>query len=97
MTPLPKFDVIVWLRKTDAFLALRDELIELAAEEPDEATEYEGMAHLHWQFDSFAKAESVVAALTVFRQRSELVLLRLSNCDDPQASFTFKDERHVGR
>ena len=94
MTPLPKFDVIVWVRKTDAFLALRDELIGLTADEPAEATEYEGMVHLHWRFGSFAKAESVAAAFTVLRQRPELVFLRLSNCDDPKASFTFKDERH---
>ena len=36
MSPRPKFEIIVWVRKTGAFLALRDELIELAADEPDE-------------------------------------------------------------
>jgi hypothetical protein len=97
MPPRPRFEVIVWVRKTEAFLGLRDELIGLAADEPDEGTEYEGMVDLHWRFDSFAKAETVAAALTVLRQRPELVLLRLSNCDDPQSSFTFKDARHGGR
>jgi hypothetical protein len=94
MSLLPKFDVVVWIMKTDAFPALRDELIGLAADEPDESTEYEGMVDFHWGFDSVAEAESVAAAFTVLRERPELVLLRLSNCDDPKASFTFKDERH---
>ena len=74
MSLLPKFDVVVWIMKTDAFPALRDELIGLAADEPDESTEYEGMVDFHWRFDSFAEAESVAAAFTVLRQRPELVL-----------------------
>ena len=97
MTPLPKFDVVVWVRKTDTFLALRDELIGLAADEPHEASECEGIVEFHWRFDSFAKAETAAAALAALRQRAEIVLLRLSNCDDPQASFTFKDARDGGR
>jgi hypothetical protein len=32
MSLLPKFDVVVWIMKTDAFSALRDELIGLAAD-----------------------------------------------------------------
>lgn len=95
--PCLPIDVSVWIKKTDAFPALRDELIGLAAIEPDESTEYEGMVEFHWRFDSVAEAESVAAALTVLRQRPEIVLLRLSNYDDPKASFTFKDERHVGQ
>ena len=68
MPRLP-FDVIVWVKKTDSFAALRDELIGLAADEPDESTEYEGMVDFHWRFDSFAEAESVAAAFTVLRQK----------------------------
>jgi hypothetical protein len=56
MSLLPKFDVVVWIMKTDAFPALRDELIGLAADEPDESTEYEGMVDFHWGFDSVAEA-----------------------------------------
>jgi hypothetical protein len=33
-----KFDVIVWVRKTDTFPALRNELLRLAGNEPDEST-----------------------------------------------------------
>jgi hypothetical protein len=41
------------------------------------------------RFESFAKAETAAAALVAIRQRAEVVLLRLSNCDDPESSFTF--------
>jgi hypothetical protein len=95
MSPCPKFELIVWVRKTGAFLALRDDLIGLTALEPDEACECEDIVDFHWRFDNFAKAETAAAALTALRQRAEVVLLRLSNRDDPQSSFTFKDERHV--
>jgi hypothetical protein len=83
-------------QKDEALLALRDELIRLAADEPDEVSEHEDMVDFHWRSDSFAKAETVAAALAALRRRGEVVLLRLSNCDDPQSSFTFKDERHGG-
>ena len=95
MSLLPKFDVVVWIMKTDAFPALRDELIGLAAGEPDEATEYEGMVDFHWRFDNLKEAESVAEVLTAVRQRPEIILLRLSNCDAPETSVTFKDERDV--
>ena len=94
MARLP-FDVIVWIRKTDAFPALLDELIRLAVEEPDGSTEYEGIVDLHWRFDSLKEAESVADALTVLQARSELVLLRLWNYDDPDASIIYKDARDV--
>ena len=64
MLLLPKFDVVVWIMKTEAFPSLRCELIGLAAGELDESTEYEGMVDFHWGFDSFAEAESVAAAFT---------------------------------
>ena len=47
MLLLPKFDFVVWIMKTEAFPSLRCELIGLAAGEPDEATEYEGMVDFH--------------------------------------------------
>jgi hypothetical protein len=90
------FVVIVWLTKTNDFDVLCDELIGLAASEQDERTEYEGMVAFHWRFEKVAEAESVAAALTMLRNRAEIVLLRLSNDDNPTESFTFKDERHLG-
>ena len=99
-----KFEVIVWVKKTDLFPALRDELLGLAVHDVYESTEYEyesteseGMVDFHWRFDSLKEAESVAEALNVLRERFELVLLRLSNYDDPNASITYKDERDVRR
>ena len=94
MPVLPKFEVVVWIKKTDAFAALRDELIGLAVEEPDQSTEYEGVVDFHWGFDSFMEAASVAEILTVLSQRPELLLLCLSNRDDPKAS-TIRSTRHV--
>jgi hypothetical protein len=45
-----KFDVIVWVRKTDSFPTLCDELLRLAGNEPDESTSFEGMVDFHWGF-----------------------------------------------
>jgi hypothetical protein len=88
-----QFNVVAWVRKTDTFPAMRDELIGLAALEPDESSEWEGMVDFHWGFESLREAESVAEALTVLSQRPELVLLRVSNYDDPNSSIIFKDER----
>jgi len=45
---LPKFTVVVWVRKTDDYPTIRDELLELAQDDPYESTEYEGMVDFHW-------------------------------------------------
>jgi len=95
MPVLPKFEVVVWIKKTDAFAALRDELIGLAVEEPDESTEYEGVVDFHWAFNNLEEAASVAEVLTALSQRPELLLLCVSHRDDPKASTVFKDTRHV--
>ncbi len=92
MTP-SKFDVIVWVRKTDSFPALRNELLRFAGNEPDESTGYQGMVDFHWGFAHLADAERTAAALSPLTSRPEIVLLRLSNYDNLDASVTFKDER----
>jgi hypothetical protein len=46
-----QFDVVAWIRKTDTFPALRDELIGLAVLEPDESSEWNEMVAFHWGFD----------------------------------------------
>ena len=74
-----KFDVIVWVRKTGSFPALRDELLRLAGNEPDESTSYEGMVDFHWGFVDLVAAEYVAAALSQMTSRSDIVLLRLCN------------------
>jgi hypothetical protein len=92
MTPA-KFEVIVWIRETDAFPVLRDELLRLAGDEPDESTGYQGMVDFHWGFSRLADAERMAAALTPLTSRPEVVLLRLANYDNLDASVTYKDER----
>jgi hypothetical protein len=92
MTP-NKFDVIVWVRETDSFPALRNELLRLTGNEPDESTSYQGMADFHWGFAHLADAERMAAALSPLTPRPEIVLLRLSNYDNLDASVTYKDER----
>jgi hypothetical protein len=94
MPRLP-FDVIVWVKKTDSFSALRDELIGLAVEEPDESGGDEEIVDFHWRFDDLKEAESVAEVLTAVRRRPEIILLRLSNSDAPETSVTFKDECDV--
>ena len=77
-----KFDVIVWVRNTDSFPALRNELLRLAGNEPDESTSYEGMVDFHWGFVDLVAAEYVAAALSQMTSRSDIVLLRLCNYDN---------------
>ncbi|WP_292530000.1 hypothetical protein [Methylocystis sp.] len=95
MSRLPPFDVVVWVKKTDDFLELRDALIGLAVTEPDESTDYQGMVDFHWGFETYAEADSLAAPFAMLRERPEIALLRLSNLENPSASFTFKDARHV--
>ena len=88
-----EFEVIVWVRKTDTFRALRDELFRLAVNEPDESTAYEGMVDLHWGFARLTDAEHLADALSPLMSWPEVVLLRLSNYDNLDASVTYKDDR----
>jgi hypothetical protein len=91
----PRFSVIVWVKKTDEFEAIRNQLISLAGDEPFESTEYEGMVDFHWGFEEHAKAKQVAASLKEFSKRTEIVLLRVSSSDDAIASFSLKDERRT--
>ena len=88
-----KFDVIVWVRKTNSFPALRNELLRLAGNEPDKSTSYEGMVDFHWGFVDLVAAEHVAAALSQMTSRSDIVLLQLCNYHNLDASVTYKDAR----
>jgi hypothetical protein len=85
--------VRVWVRETDSFPALRNELLRLVGNEPDESTSYEGMVDFHWGFSDLADAEHVAAALSRVASRPDIVLLRLSNYLDEDASVTYKEAR----
>jgi len=71
----------------------RDELFRLAGNEPDDSTAYEGMVDFHWQFAHLTDAEHLAAALSPLKSWPEVVLLRLSNYDNLDASVTYKDDR----
>jgi hypothetical protein len=88
------FDVIVWVKKTETFPILRDELLRLAGDEPDESTGYEGMVDFHWGFTRLNEAERLANVLSPLASRPDIVLLRLSNYESVDASVTYKDARH---
>jgi len=90
-----KLEVVVWIKKTEGFAALRDDVLDLAVDEPFESADYEGMVDFHWRFDTENEANSVAEALSALRERPGLVLSRLTNYADLHASVTFKDERDV--
>jgi hypothetical protein len=50
-----RFSVIVWVRKTAEFEAIRNDLISLVGDEPFEPTEYPGMVDFHWGSMSMLK------------------------------------------
>jgi hypothetical protein len=85
---LPKFTV--WLRKTGSCQAAHDELLELAAEEPYESTEYQGMVDYHWGFDQMAQADRFANSLRAFAEKPEVVVLRIQSRDDATPSTTLK-------
>ena len=95
MQQAKKFAVVVWVRKTDAFKAVREQLVSLADDEPDESTECEGMVDFHWWFDSRAEAERLANSLREISDKPEIGVLRLSCYDDIAASLTLKDDRHA--
>jgi hypothetical protein len=51
------------------------------------------MVDFHWRFNSGGQAMNAARALSELCAKPEVVLLRLSNYDDPTSSVTFKDER----
>ena len=95
MRQLKKFAVVVWVRKTDAFKAVREQLVSIAEDEPDKSTEFEGMVDFHWGLDSHAEAERLANSLREISHKPEIVVLRLSCYDDIAASVTLKDDRHA--
>jgi hypothetical protein len=92
---LPNVSVVVWVRKTDAYEAIRDELLETAEKDPHESTEYQGMVDFHWGFDHVSEAEALVNSLREFATRPQIVVSRMISGDDSILSWTLKDERHV--
>jgi hypothetical protein len=62
MFRLPDFSVVVLLRRTDEFAALKAELLGAAVTEPYESTEYQGMVDFHWSAANLPEAKRLAAA-----------------------------------
>jgi len=92
---IPRFAVVVWVRKTASYPAIHDELLELAAEDPYESTEYQDIVDYHWGFDRMAQADRFASSLLKFAEKPEVVVLRIQRRDDGTPSTTLKDERRV--
>jgi hypothetical protein len=95
MFRLPDFSVVVWLRKTDKFEALKTEVLHAAAIEPYESTEYQGMVDFHWSAADLHEAKRLAEALKGAARHPELVLLRIMSRVDSVDSIAIKDERRT--
>jgi hypothetical protein len=92
---LPDFSVVVWLRKTDRFVALKSEVLRAAVAEPYESTEYQGMVDFHWSAANLPEAKKLAEALKSAAEHPELVLLRIMSRIDGVDSISIKDERRT--
>ena len=95
MPRLPDFSVVVWLRKTDKFAALKSEVLDAAVAEPYESTEYQGMVDFHWSAATLPEAKRLADALSGVARHPELVLLRIMSRVDGVDSVSIKDERRM--
>ena len=95
MFRLPDFSVVVWLRKTAEFPALKAELLDAAVGKPYEFTEYQGMVDFHWSAANLSDAKRLADALKGVALHSELVLLQIMSRVDGVDSISIKDERHT--
>ena len=92
---LPDFSVIIWLRKTDKFEALKAELLDAAVTEPYESTEYQGMVDFHWSVANLPEARKLAERLKAAARHPELVLLHIMSRVDGVDSIAIKDERRT--
>ena len=95
MFRLPDFSVVVWLRKTGKFAALKNEVLDAAVAEPYESTEYQGMVDFHWSAANLSEAKRLADALRGVARHPELVLLRIMSRVDGVDSVSIKDERRM--
>ena len=95
MFRLPDFSVVVWLRKTEGFAAIKGELLGAAVTEPYESTEYQGMVDFHWGAANFSEAKRLAEALRDVARHPELVLLHIMSRVDSVDSVSIKDERRT--
>jgi hypothetical protein len=74
---LASLGIRLYARATN-YQAIRDELLELAVDDPYESTEYQGMVDFHWGFDRMSKADQLAGSLREFAEKPEVVVLRVT-------------------
>ena len=72
---LPRYSVVVWVKKTDEFRSIERELLDIAGEEPYELAEYDGSVDFHWGFEEQKSAEEFAASLQAIVKKREILLL----------------------
>jgi len=92
---IPDFSVVVWLRKSDGFAAVKAEVLDAAGTEPYESTEYQGMVDFHWSVANLPEAKRLADALKGAARHPELVLLRIMSRVDGVESISIKDQRRT--
>ena len=95
VSPLPDFSVVVWLRDTEKFSALKSELLTAAEVEPYESTHYQGMVDFHWAAGSLPEAKRLAESLKHVARHRDLVLLQIMSRVDGIDSISIKDERRI--
>lgn len=92
---LPDFSVVVWVRETDKFAALKSEVLAATETEPYESTHYQGMVDFHWNAATLPEAKRLAEGLKDAARHPELVLLRIMSRVDGVDSISIKDERRT--
>src|SRR6516162_1032780 len=95
MFRLPDFSVVAGPLKTEAFAAIKGEMLGAAVTEPYESTEYQGMVDFHWSAANLVEAKRLADALRGVARHRELVLLRIMSRVDGVDSVSIKDERRT--
>jgi hypothetical protein len=79
---LPRFAVVVWLCKTTSYPAIRDELLELAAEDPYESTESKTWSFIIGALTAWLRRIDSPVRRSNFAEKPEIGLLRIQSGED---------------
>ena len=94
MSNLPNYDVIIWINYNPFGKKLEEDILSSIDIEPYERSEYDGVLDMHWGFKSLDDAMSFSFKLKDFLNNPNLILLKASDINNPNASIVYKDERY---
>ena len=95
MPRLPDFSVVVWLRKTDKFAALKTEVLDARWPSPTSRQSIKAWSISIWSATNLLDAERLAEALKAAARHPELVLLHIMSRVDGVDSISIKDERRT--